>query len=87
MVVHGSASPSRPAYGGQDCLGKSEEFRICGQAPCPEPIRDFRAQQCARLTSIAPIGGLGHRINNTWLAHEADPSMYSTFICTPVFTH
>ncbi|XP_023715341.1 A disintegrin and metalloproteinase with thrombospondin motifs 3 isoform X2 [Cryptotermes secundus] len=64
----------RPAYGGEDCLGKSEEFRICGQVPCPEPMRDFRAQQCARLPYIVPIGGLGHRINNTWLAHEADPS-------------
>ncbi|KDR15277.1 A disintegrin and metalloproteinase with thrombospondin motifs 3 [Zootermopsis nevadensis] len=64
----------RPAYGGEDCTGKSEEFRVCGQSPCPEPLRDFRAQQCARLPSIVPVGGLGHRINNTWLAHEADPS-------------
>ncbi|KAJ9581389.1 hypothetical protein L9F63_023435, partial [Diploptera punctata] len=64
----------KPDYGGQDCVGKSEEFRICGERPCPEPLKDVRAQQCARLPMLIPIIGLGHRVNNTWLAHEADPS-------------
>ncbi|XP_069685429.1 A disintegrin and metalloproteinase with thrombospondin motifs 1-like [Periplaneta americana] len=64
----------RPVYGGRECIGKSEEFLICGQTACPEPLKDVRAQQCARLPTIVPLGGLGHRVNNTWLAHEADPN-------------
>ncbi|KAJ4444196.1 hypothetical protein ANN_05986, partial [Periplaneta americana] len=72
--LNSSVTCSRPVYGGRECIGKSEEFLICGQTACPEPFKDVRAQQCARLPTIVPLGGLGHRVNNTWLAHEADPN-------------
>ena len=38
----------RPAYGGSNCLGDGEDFRLCNIESCPAAV-DFRALQCKHL--------------------------------------
>lgn len=59
----------RSMYGGNDCEGSSEEFRICGKMSCPEPLSDFRAEQCGRLNKIVELENTTKE-NMTWLPHE-----------------
>lgn len=58
-------------YGGSYCGGRSEEFRICGKVACPEPLTDFRAEQCRRLGKIVDFENTTKE-NMTWLPHEPE---------------
>ena len=61
----------RPAHGGSQCKGKSEEFRICEQPKCPVEV-DLRSQQCFRLASLMGFKDSSSRYNMTWLPYEPD---------------
>lgn len=50
-----------PANGGQYCTGSHVKHRSCSLEPCPDPHKDFRAEQCAKfdgstfnLTGLTP---------------------------------
>ncbi|XP_071455344.1 A disintegrin and metalloproteinase with thrombospondin motifs 2-like [Hetaerina americana] len=60
----------RPEFGGSECAGSSEEFDVCGVSKCPH-TRDFRAEQCAKLTALILME---RRLASlTWLPHELEP--------------
>lgn len=61
----------RPAYGGAECKGDSEEFKICQVSECPDRI-DLRAQQCSRLVILMEFQMSSPRYNFTWLPHEPE---------------
>ncbi|CAL4063966.1 unnamed protein product, partial [Meganyctiphanes norvegica] len=57
-----------PLWGGRQCSGKREEWRICGTAECPEPHRDFKAQQCKNLRNRVKLDRRRAKLN--WLSYE-----------------
>ncbi|XP_018318532.1 A disintegrin and metalloproteinase with thrombospondin motifs 2 isoform X2 [Agrilus planipennis] len=59
-----------PSYGGSECFGLSEEWRVCNLEKCPGPMTDIRAQQCNRLPQILKLRD--QRANVTWLPYESD---------------
>ncbi|XP_046598676.1 A disintegrin and metalloproteinase with thrombospondin motifs 3-like [Neodiprion lecontei] len=64
-------SDPTPAYGGADCEGDSEEFKICEIIQCSERI-DLRAQQCARLGILMGFPVRSLMYNSTWLPYEPE---------------
>lgn len=64
-----------PAYGGSYCKGDPEEFEICAKKTCAEPITDFRAEQCARVSRIVKLKDIT-KINMTWLPYESETSIF-----------
>ncbi|XP_017773383.1 PREDICTED: A disintegrin and metalloproteinase with thrombospondin motifs 3-like [Nicrophorus vespilloides] len=69
-----------PIYGGSECFGSKEEWRVCNSVSCPEPIQDIRAQQCKRLPKMLKLKP--PRSNMTWLPHESDKrEMKCKLIC------
>lgn len=68
-----------PAYGGKFCKGSREEFSICSKNPCPEPLRDFRAEQCARLPNLIKLDD-PVKMNMTWLPYESEKSILNRVI-------
>ncbi|KAJ8962090.1 hypothetical protein NQ318_018044 [Aromia moschata] len=70
-----------PSYGGKYCVGNREEWRLCNQNPCPEPLVDLRAQQCQHLPRILHLEGKPEA-NFTWLPYESDqPNKKCKYIC------
>ncbi|GLV41283.1 ADAM metallopeptidase with thrombospondin type 1 motif B [Carabus blaptoides fortunei] len=63
-----------PAYGGKLCKGSREEFSICSKDPCPEPLRDIRAEQCARLPKLIKLDD-PVKMNMTWLPYESEKKL------------
>ncbi|XP_063227161.1 A disintegrin and metalloproteinase with thrombospondin motifs 2-like [Bacillus rossius redtenbacheri] len=59
----------RPEHGGEDCRGRGEEMQLCAHRECPEPRRDFRAEQCRRLPALVPHA-FSRWLAHTWLPHE-----------------
>lgn len=52
----------RPMYGGKECDGSKEEWRICKKQQCPEPLADLRAQQCKNIPDSLNVNLLGNNI-------------------------
>ncbi|KAF5281477.1 hypothetical protein FQA39_LY17770 [Lamprigera yunnana] len=59
-----------PSYGGNNCYGLSEDWKVCNIHSCPEPIADIRAQQCLNIIGFLNIRD--RRANMTWLPHESE---------------
>ncbi|CAE1255074.1 ADAMTS3 [Acanthosepion pharaonis] len=55
-----------PAFGGTDCEGKHEEFKICKNMPCINDP-DMRAEQCANFDGYV----IGHK-RHTWKPIQFD---------------
>ncbi|XP_072165296.1 A disintegrin and metalloproteinase with thrombospondin motifs 3-like [Diadema setosum] len=56
----------RPQYGGRDCVGKAEEYRLCNTRECPGGPVDKRAEQC-----LAFFTNWVHRSKrHVWLPYE-----------------
>ncbi|KAK4883298.1 hypothetical protein RN001_006617 [Aquatica leii] len=69
-----------PSYGGNNCYGSAEEWKLCNLNFCPEPIADLRAQQCQNIIGFLNI--LDRRANMTWLPYESeDAEMKCQLIC------
>nr|XP_022919274.1 A disintegrin and metalloproteinase with thrombospondin motifs 2-like [Onthophagus taurus] len=60
-----------PMYGGNNCFGLPEEWRLCNLGPCSEPIQDLRTQQCSNLPKYMDFED-DPKKNLTWLAFESD---------------
>ncbi|KAK5650098.1 hypothetical protein RI129_001127 [Pyrocoelia pectoralis] len=69
-----------PAYGGNNCFGLTEEWKLCNTVKCPEPMVDLRAQQCHNIIGFLKISD--RRSNLTWLPYESeDKEMKCQLIC------
>lgn len=64
-----------PAYGGSDCFGVPEEWKLCNTNPCPSPLGDIRAEQCDRLPSVINFSN-SSRSGMQWLPYESDECNY-----------
>lgn len=64
-----------PAYGGSDCFGLPEEWRLCSTNPCPPPLGDIRAEQCARLPAIIDFTN-SSKSGMQWLPYESEEREY-----------
>ena len=56
----------RPANGGKNCKGPSEDSQLCNTQPCPQ-WTDFRAEQCATIPELILSANLS---SLTWLPWE-----------------
>ncbi|TRY75432.1 hypothetical protein TCAL_00704 [Tigriopus californicus] len=67
----------RPTYGGEQCRGDAEEFRLCNLNPCPK-AGDFRAQQCSDLFELISMnpGQQSSRSKMTWYPYEHELEDY-----------
>ncbi|KAF5303503.1 hypothetical protein FQR65_LT08202 [Abscondita terminalis] len=69
-----------PLYGGNNCYGAAEEWKLCNVNACPDPIADLRAQQCQNIIGFLKIQD--RRGNMTWLPYESDDAeMKCQLIC------
>ncbi|KAB7504970.1 A disintegrin and metalloproteinase with thrombospondin motifs 18, partial [Armadillidium nasatum] len=63
-----------PRWGGRQCEGKREEWKLCSTDPCPNPI-DLRAEQCKNLPNLYKIGRRKAKLN--WLPFESKRLLYN----------
>lgn len=57
---------SSPANGGRTCSGLGYDFQLCNSQDCPDPLADFREEQCRQWDLYFEHGDAQHH----WLPHE-----------------
>ncbi|EPY87659.1 A disintegrin and metalloproteinase with thrombospondin motifs 2 precursor [Camelus ferus] len=55
-----------PANGGRTCSGLAYDFQLCSSQDCPDPLADFREEQCRQWDLYFEHGDAQHH----WLPHE-----------------
>lgn len=60
------AFSSSPANGGRTCSGLGYDIQLCNSQDCPDPLADFREEQCRQWDLYFEHGNAQHH----WLPHE-----------------
>ncbi|KAH1022499.1 hypothetical protein HUJ04_011892 [Dendroctonus ponderosae] len=59
----------KPSFGGKDCEGSNEDYRLCNKSACENQFVDLRAQQCEMLPRI--LNASFTSTSDTWLPYES----------------